>query len=181
MEHHMSKQAWQVDAAHSSVSFSVRHMVISKVRGHFSKWTAKLDYDTASPTAASVEVEIDAASIDTGVGDRDAHLKSPDFLDTAHFPTLTYKSKSVTAAGSDKLHVVGDLTLHGVTKEVVLEVEVGGQGKDPWGNVRTGFTARASLNRKEFGLAWNQALETGGVLVSEKIDLEIELQAIAGK
>jgi polyisoprenoid-binding protein YceI len=177
----MSKQSWQVDAAHSSVSFSVRHMVISKVRGKFGKWTAKLDLDTANLAAASVEVEIDAASIDTGVVDRDAHLRSPDFFDTAKFPTITYKSKSVKAAGAEALHVVGDLTLHGVTKEVALAVEVGGQGKDPWGNLRAGFTAKGSLNRKEFGLAWNQALETGGVLVAEKIELEIELQAIAGK
>jgi polyisoprenoid-binding protein YceI len=177
----MGTQTWQVDATHSSVSFSVRHMVISKVRGKFNKWTAKLDYDSANPSAASVAVEIDVASIDTGVTDRDAHLRSPDFFDAVKFPTLTYKSKSVAAVGSDGLHVVGDLTLHGVTKEVVLEVEVGGQGKDPWGNVRAGFTAKGSLNRKEFGLGWNQALETGGVLVAEKIDIEIELQAIAGK
>ena len=177
----MSKQSWQVDAAHSTVSFSVRHMVISKVKGKFAKWTAKLDLDTANLAAASVEVEIDAASIDTGVADRDAHLRSADFFDTAKYPTLTYKSRSVTAAGADKLQVVGDLTLHGVTREVALAVEVGGQGKDPWGNVRAGFTAKGSLNRKEFGLGWNQALETGGVLVAEKIDIEIELQAIAGK
>ena len=177
----MSKQSWQVDAAHSTVSFSVRHMVISKVKGRFAKWTAKLDLDTANLAAASVEVEVDAASVDTGVADRDTHLRSADFFDTAKYPTLTYKSRSVKQDGAEKLHVVGDLTMHGVTKEVALEVEVGGQGKDPWGNTRTGYTAKASLNRKEFGLGWNQALETGGVLVSEKIEIEIELQAILGK
>jgi polyisoprenoid-binding protein YceI len=174
----MGKQSFQVDAAHSAISFSVRHMVISKVKGKFAKWTAKLDLDAADLAAASVEVEIDAASIDTGVPDRDAHLRSADFFDTAKYPTLTYKSRGVKVLGPESLRVIGDLTLHGVTKEVDLEVELGGQGKDPWGNVRTGFTARASLNRKEFGLAWNQALETGGVLVSDKVEIEIELQAI---
>ena len=179
----MGKQSWQVDAAHSAVSFSVRHMVISKVKGRFAKWTAKLDLDTSDLTAASVEVEIDVASIDTGVPDRDAHLRSADFFDAAKYPTLTYRSRSVKQAGPEALHVVGDLTLHGVTKEVALEVELGGQGKDPWGNLRTGFTAKTSVNRKEFGLAWNQALETGGVLVAEKVEIEIELEAIqqAGK
>lgn len=174
----MAVSNWQVDSTHSSIGFSVRHMVISKVHGRFGKWTAELALDEADVTRSSVKVSIDAASIDTGVADRDAHLRSPDFFDVAKFPTLTFQSKRVEVVGDGELKVVGDLTLHGVTKEVALAVEQGGQGKDPWGNTRAGFTARGSLNRKEFGLAWNQALETGGLLVSEKVELSLELQAI---
>jgi polyisoprenoid-binding protein YceI len=175
----MTNETWQVDAAHSSVSFAVRHMVISKVRGRFTKWNAKLALDVANLSRSSVEVDIDAASIDSGVADRDAHLRSPDFLDAAKHPTLRYASRRVEVAGKDRLRVVGDLTIRGVTREVALDVEYGGLGKDPWGNLRAGFTAQASVNRKDFGLTWNQALETGGVLVADRVDIEIELQAVA--
>ncbi len=174
----MANENWQVDGAHSSVSLTVRHMVISKVRGHFTKWNAKLALDTADLTRSAVEVQIDAASIDTGVADRDNHLRSPDFLDAQKYPSLTYKSRRVEAVAPERLRVVGDLTIRNVTREVVLDVDYGGQGKDPWGNQRVGFTATASLNRKDFGLTWNQALETGGVLVADRVDIEIELQAI---
>ncbi|HUL59746.1 MAG TPA: YceI family protein [Anaeromyxobacteraceae bacterium] len=174
----MANESWQVDAAHSAVNLTVRHMVISKVRGRFTKWNAKLALDAADLGRSSVEVEIDAASIETGVADRDAHLRSPDFLDAQKFPTLRYRSRRVEAVSTERLRVVGDLTIRGVSREVVLDVEYGGQGKDPWGNQRAGFTATASLNRREFGLTWNQALETGGVLVADRVDVEIELQAI---
>jgi polyisoprenoid-binding protein YceI len=174
----MAQESWQVDGAHSAVNLAVRHMVISKVRGHFTKWNAKLQLDTAEPTRSTVEVEIEAASIETGVADRDTHLRSPDFLDAAKYPTLRYRSRRVEAASKDRLRVIGDLTIRDVTREVVLDVEYGGQGKDPWGNTRVGFTATASLNRKDFGLTWNQVLETGGVLVADRVDIEIELQAI---
>ena len=174
----MANESWQVDGAHSAVSLTVRHMVISKVRGRFTRWSAKLALDTADLARSAVEVEIDAASIDTGVADRDAHLRSPDFLDAQKYPSLRYRSRRVEALSKDRLRVVGDLTIRDVTREVVLEVEYGGQGKDPWGNQRVGFTATASLNRKDFGLTWNQALETGGVLVADRVDVEIELQAI---
>ena len=174
----MANETWQVDGAHSAVSLTVRHMVISKVRGRFSKWSAKLALDTADLARSSVDVEIDAASIDTGVADRDAHLRSPDFLDAQKYPTLRYRSRRVEALSEDHLRVVGDLTIRDVTREGVLDGESGGQGKDPWGNQRVGFTATASLNRKDFGLTWNQALETGGVLVADRVDVEIELQAI---
>jgi polyisoprenoid-binding protein YceI len=174
----MANENWQVDGAHSSVNLTVRHMVISKVRGHFAKWNAKLALDTADLTRSSVDVEIDAASIETGVADRDNHLRSPDFLDVQKYPALRYKSRRVEALSKERLRVVGDLTIRNVTREVVLDVEYGGQGKDPWGNQRIGFTATASLNRKDFGLTWNQALETGGVLVADRVDIEIELQAI---
>ena len=174
----MAQETWQVDGAHSAVNLAVRHMVISKVRGHFSKWSAKLQLDTADLPRSTVEVDIEAASIDTGVADRDTHLRSPDFLDAVKHPTLRYRSRRVEATSKDRLRVVGDLTIRDVTREAVLDVEYGGQGKDPWGNTRVGFTATASLNRKDFGLTWNQALETGGVLVADRVDIEIELQAI---
>ena len=174
----MAQETWQVDGAHSAVNLAVRHMVISKVRGHFSTWSAKLQLDTTELTRSTVEADIEAASIDTGVADRDTHLRSPDFLDAAKYPTLRYRSRRVEAVSKDRLRVTGDLTIRDVTREVVLDVEYGGQGKDPWGNTRVGFTATASLNRKDFGLTWNQALETGGVLVADRVDIEIELQAI---
>jgi polyisoprenoid-binding protein YceI len=174
----MAQQNWQVDGAHSAVNLTVRHMVISKVRGHFARWNAKLALDTANLARSAVEVDIEADSIVTGVADRDAHLKSADFLDAQKYPTLTYRSRRIEVVSKDRARVVGDLTIRGVTREVPLDVEVGGQGKDPWGNVRAGFSATASLNRKDFGLTWNQALETGGVLVADRVDIEIELQAI---
>jgi polyisoprenoid-binding protein YceI len=174
----MANETWQVDGAHSAVSLAVRHMVISKVRGRFTRWNAKLALDTADLSRSSVEVELDAASIDTGVADRDAHLRSADFLDAEKHPKLTYRSRRVDVVSKDRLRVTGDLTIRGVTREVVLDVEHGGQGKDPWGNQRIGFTATTSINRKDYGLVWNQALETGGVLVADRVDIEIELQAI---
>ncbi len=174
----MANENWQVDGAHSAVSLTVRHMVISKVRGRFGRWSAKLALDAENLARSAVEVEIEAASIDTGVADRDAHLRSPDFLDAERYPTLRYRSKRVEVLSPERLRVVGDLTIRNVTREVPLEVEYGGQGKDPWGNQRAGFTATASLNRKDFGLTWNQALETGGVLVADRVDVEIELQAV---
>ena len=131
-----------------------------------------------SGESSAVEAEIEAASIDTGGADRDEPLRSPDFLDAQKYPSLRYRSRRVEALSKDRLRVVGDLTIRDVTREVVLDVEYGGQGKDPWGNQRVGFTATASLNRKDFGLTWNQALETGGVLVADRVDVEIELQAI---
>ena len=174
----MANESWQVDGAHSAVNLGVRHMVISKVRGRFTRWSAKLALDTADLARSSVEVEIEAASIDTGIGDRDAHLRSADFLDAEKHPKLTYRSRRVEVVSKDRLRVLGDLTIRGVTREVVLDVEHGGQGKDPWGNQRVGFSATASLNRKDFGLVWNQALETGGLLVAERVDVEIEVEAI---
>ena len=174
----MANENWQVDGAHSAVNLTVRHMVISKVRGRFTKWNAKLALDTADLSRSAVEVYIEAASIDTGVADRDTHLRSADFLDAQKFPTLRYRSRRIEAPSKDRLRVIGDLTIRGVTREFVLDVEYGGQGKYPWGNQRAGFTATASINRKDFGLTWNQALETGGLLVADRVDIEIELQAI---
>jgi polyisoprenoid-binding protein YceI len=171
-------KSWNIDPAHSGVTFSVRHMVISKVRGRFAKFGGKLDLDDQDLTRSTLDVRIDAASIETGVADRDAHLRSADFLDVEKHPELAFTSKRIERVGDGRYRVVGDLTIRGTTREVPLEVEAGGTGKDPWGNERTGFSAHASIDRKEFGLQWNQALETGGVLVGERVDIEIELQAV---
>jgi polyisoprenoid-binding protein YceI len=169
---------WNIDLAHSAVTFAVKHMVISKVRGRFAKFSGTLLLDEKDLTRSSVDVHIDAASIDTGVADRDAHLRSPDFLDVAKYPELTFKSKRVERVGGDRYRVVGDLAIHGTTREVPLEVEAGGAGKDPWGNERAGYSARVQIDRKDFGLQWNQVLEAGGVLVGERIDIEIEVEAV---
>lgn len=174
----MALETWQVDAAHSGVHFTVRHMVIAKVRGRFTRWTAKLQLDPADLSRSSVEVEIDAKSIDTGEPDRDTHLRSPDFLSADKFPRLEYRSRRVQVLSPDRLRVTGELTIRDVSREVTLDVEYGGLGKDPWGNQRSGFTASTSVNRKDFGLTWNQALETGGVLVADRVDIEIEVEAI---
>lgn len=174
----MAATPWNVDAAHSSIHFSVRHMVIAKVHGRFAGWKADLKLDEQDLTKSSVDVRIDAATIETQVADRDAHLKSADFLDVAKHPEIRFTSKRVEAAGGG-YRVVGDLSIHGVTKEVALETEFAGTGKDPWGNRRAGFSAKTSIDRREFGLTWNAALETGGVLVGEKVEISIELEAIA--
>ena len=172
--------SWKIDASHTRAVFSVRHMMISNVHGQFHNVSGAVDFDEATPTRSSVDVQIDAASIDTNDERRDGHLKSPDFLDAGNFPYLTFKSTRVEGKG-DNFKVTGTLALHGVSKEVTLDVERTGSGKDPWGNQRQGFAAKGSLNRKEFGLGWNQALEAGGVLVGEKIELEIEVQALPAK
>jgi polyisoprenoid-binding protein YceI len=170
---------YTIDTTHSDVGFSVRHMVFAKVRGHFTKWTADLAFDPADPSKDAVNVSIDVGSIDTREAQRDGHLKSPDFLDAEKYPTITYKSTKVERAGDKKYAVMGDLTIHGVTKAVKLDVEELGGGKDPWGNQRVAFQAKTRVDRGEFGLKWNQALETGGVLVGEHIDIEIDIEAIA--
>ena len=174
----MSTERWEIDSSHSGIHFSVRHLVIAKVRGQFSRWTGAVQVPDGDFTRASLEVAIDAASIDTGVADRDAHLRSADFLDVERFPELTFTSTQVERAGQDRLRVNGQLTIKGVTRDVTLDVEHLGLAKDPWGNERAAFTARTSVDRREFGLTWNQALETGGVLVGERVDIEIEIQAV---
>lgn len=173
----MGTNLWDIDVSHSAIHFWVRHMVISKVHGRFAKWAGTVQLDEADLARSSVDVRIDAASIDTQVADRDTHLKSADFLDAAKFPEITYRSRKIEKAAGG-YRVTGDLTLHGVTREVVLEAEYAGTGKDPWGNQRAGFSAKAALDRREFGLVWNAALETGGVLVGEKVEITIELEAV---
>lgn len=174
----MSTERWQIDSSHSGIQFTVRHLVIAKVRGHFSRWTGWLEMPGSDFSRASLDVVIDASSIDTGVADRDAHLRSADFFDVERYPEITFKSTAVTKAAADRLRVTGALTVKGVTRDVVLDVEVLGQAKDPWGNERAAFSATTAIDRRGFGLTWNQVLETGGVMVGERIDIAIEIEAV---
>ncbi|MDQ2643324.1 MAG: YceI family protein [Myxococcota bacterium] len=175
----MTSNIWNVDNAHSGIHFSVRHMVVTKVRGRFTNWKANLDLGSREDLSdARVDVTIEAASIETGVADRDNHLRSADFLNAEAFPELRFQSKRITSTGKNALRVVGDLTIAGVTREIPLEVSYGGRAKDPWGNERVLFSAETTINREDFGLKWNQLLEAGGVLVGEKVEIEIELQAV---
>ena len=173
----MNPQTWKIDASHSGAHFSVRHMVVSKVRGRFSKFEGEIAFDEARPEQSKVAVVIDASSIDTGVAQRDDHLRSADFFDVAKFPTVTFTSTKIEKSYHGyKVH--GDLTLHGIKREVVLDAELLGIGKDPWGNRRVGLSAKAVLDRKDYGLNWNQLLEAGGVLVGDRVDIELEVQAV---
>ena len=174
----MTAKNWNIDAAHTGIGFSVRHMVVSKVRGRFGRYSGSVKLDDEDLTRSEVSVEIEAASLDTGVADRDTHLRSADFFDVERFPKLTFRSSRIEPRGGNRFKVTGDLTIRDVTREVELDVEYGGQAKDPWGNQRAGFLASTSIDRKDFGLRWNQMLETGGVLVGDRVDVEIELQLI---
>lgn len=170
---------WTIDPDHSNIGFKVKHLMVSNVKGNFEKHNGTVDINDKDITKSKVEVTIDTNSINTGVQKRDEHLRSADFFDVAKFPTMTFVSKKVAKAGKDNLKVTGDLTLHGVTKEVVLNVEgPSKESKDPWGNIRKGATATAKINRKDFGLNWNKALETGGVLVGEEITINLEIEMI---
>jgi polyisoprenoid-binding protein YceI len=169
---------WQIDSVHSRVAFSVRHMMISKVRGRFENFSGVIDFDENNPTDSTVNVEIEAASINTRAEDRDNHLRSADFLDVENHPTLTFVSKRVEVTSDNSGKLIGDLTVRGVTNEVVLDVEYAGQAKSPWGTTSAGFSATTTINRKDWGLEWNQTLETGGVLVGDKISIDIELELI---
>ena len=174
----MAAEQWNIDPAHSGAYFVVRHMVVSKVRGAFTRWNGTLTVDEERPENSRVEVHIDAASVDTRDPKRDAHLRSADFFDVERFPEVTFRSTRVASRGSDRLQVIGDLTIHGVTHSVTLDVDVLGRGKDPWGGERAGFSAKTAIHRGDFGLLWNQALETGGVLVGEKVEIELEVEAV---
>ncbi|HEX5773832.1 MAG TPA: YceI family protein [Geomobilimonas sp.] len=170
---------WTIDPDHSNIGFKVKHLMVSNVRGNFDKHTGVVDLNDKDITKSKVEVVIDTASINTNVQKRDEHLRSADFFDVAKYPTMTFVSKKVTKAGKDRLKVTGNLTLHGVTKEVVLEVEsISKESKDPWGNIRRGTTATTKINRKDFGLVWNAALETGGVTVGDEITITLEIEMI---
>ena len=177
----MATEKWDLDLVHSSINFTVRHLMVSKVHGRFANWSGTLSFDPSNPTSGQVDVQIDAASIDTRDAQRDGHLKSADFLETDAHPHITFKSTKVEKKSGNDYSVSGNLTIHGTTKPVVLDVEYSGYAKDPWGGERIGFSAHTSINRKDFGLAWNQALETGGILVGEKVEIQIELEAIKAK
>ncbi len=173
---------WQLDPAHSSVEFSVKHMMMTTVRGRFKELEATLTGDRDHPEDAGVEAKIAVRSIDTGVADRDAHLRSEDFFDADNHPWITFRSKGLEGdppkEEGDRFRLVGDLTMRGSTMEVVLDCEYEGRGTDPWGKTRAGFTFRTELDRQDWGLRWNQALETGGVLVANKVRVEGELQFV---
>jgi polyisoprenoid-binding protein YceI len=175
----MALERWKIDTNHSGIHFSVRHLMIARVRGEFARWSGSVLVPDGDFGRGSVEVVIEAASLETGVGERDAHLKSADFLDVASHPEITFTGKRVEVRAANCLRLFGDLTIRGAMHEVVLEVEPTGQIKDPWGSLRAGFTAKASVDRKEFGLVWNQVLEAGGVMVGERVDIEIEIEAVS--
>ena len=172
---------WRLDPTHSSVEFSVKHMMMTTVRGRFKTVNATLTGDEQHPEGCCVEAELDVESIDTGVADRDAHLKGPDFFDGATHPKIVFKSKRLEGAfdgEGDKFRVIGDLTMRGQTMEVVLDCRFEGRGKDPWGKERAGFSGHTELDRREWGLRWNQAIETGGVLVANRVRIEVEVQFV---
>jgi polyisoprenoid-binding protein YceI len=170
--------AWQIDQSHSEIQFSAKHLMISTVRGRFNSYTGTVEGDEANPTAAKVDVQIDASSLVTGDEKRDGHLRSPDFLDAEQFPYITFKSTRVQQIDSTHGKLVGNLTIRDVTKEVVLDFEYAGQAKTPWGTTSAGFNASTKINRKDWNLNWNVALETGGWLVGDTITINIELELV---
>lgn len=169
---------WNFDPTHSEIAFKVRHMMFSKVTGFFRSWDGEFHFDPETPENAKTTVHIDTTSIDTATADRDNHLRSGDFFDAENHPHLIFESTNFEGAGEGKMKVDGELTIRDVTRPVSLDVEFHGTGIDPWGNERVGFSASTSINRKDFGLTWNQALEAGGVLVGDKVEIEIEVQAV---
>ena len=172
---------WNIDATHSLIEFSAKHLMITTVKGRLADARGAIVVDEASPDKSSATVEFDAKSIDTRSEQRDEHLRSPDFLDVEKFPTISFTSRRVIGASAQPgagFKVVGDLTIHGVTKEVVLDATYEGRGRDPWGGERVSFSADTNIDRREFGLVWNAALETGGVLVSNDIRIHLEVQAV---
>ena len=174
-----SAAPWNIDADHSSVGFKVRHMMVSNVKGDFGKVVGVVDIDDKDLTKSKVEVTIETASINTGVTKRDEHLKSPDFFDVVKYPTMTFVSQKVKKNGNGKLKVTGLLTLHGKTNEVVLDVEGPTKAvKDPWGSTKRGATATTKINRKDFGLTYNAAIESGGVLVGEEVTIALEIELL---
>jgi polyisoprenoid-binding protein YceI len=170
---------WNLDPAHSGAEFKVKHMMISNVKGTFSGLSGVLTEHATDSTLSSVEASVDVTTVNTGDAQRDGHLKSADFFDAEKFPKLTFKSTKVTKKGEAEYAVIGDLTVHGVTNPVTFAVEgPSAPGKDPWGNTRIGLSATAKINRKDFGLSWNAALETGGFLVGEDVIITLEVQFI---
>lgn len=173
--------AWNIDTAHTQSGFSVKHLVISSVKGDFGKTAGIVNLDDADVTKSTVEATIDVSSINTRIADRDTHLKSPDFFDAAKFPTISFKSTKVEKAGDGKLKVTGDLTMKGVTKAVTLDVSgPTAEIKDPWGNTRRGLQARGKINRQDFGLTWSKVVEAGPV-VGDEVSIEIDAELVKAK
>jgi polyisoprenoid-binding protein YceI len=175
-----TRTTYRIDRAHSEVTFQVRHL-LTKVRGRFSDFDGTVEYDEESPEQSVVNVVIRAASIDTNERDRDAQLRSADFFDVEKFPTLTFRTIRIARRGKDHFDVTGELTIHGVTTPVTFEVDYLGKAKDPWGNERIAFEAATTINRRDFGLTWNAALETGGVLVGDEVKISLSVQAIPAR
>lgn len=173
-----ARSVWAVDPSHTLIEPSVRHMMFTTVKGRLRVLRGTIVTEDLDPRRSSVEVEIDAASIETGDPKRDAHLRSPDFLDVERFPTMTFKSTRVEPAEDGRLRVYGDLTIRGTTREVVLDAVMTGRGKNPYGQEVAGFAAETTISRRDFGMVWNVALETGGVLVSDEVRVAIELEAV---
>jgi polyisoprenoid-binding protein YceI len=170
---------WDIDPDHSNIGFKVRHLMVSNVKGNFDKHTGTVEINDKDITKSKVAITIDTNSINTNVQKRDDDLRSANFFDVAKYPTMTFVSKKMVKAGKGKLKVTGDLTIHGVTKEVVLDVEgPSAESKDPWGNIRRGASATTRINRKDFGLTWNKALETGGVVVGDEVTIMLEVEMI---
>lgn len=170
--------SWKLDTAHTQVQFAVRHLMISKVRGEFQKVNGTIDLDETNPSAASLDVQIETASVNTRDAQRDGHLRSPDFFNADVYPLMTFKSSAVNVTGANTARLTGDLTIRDITKPVTLDVEFLGKVKNPWGLTSAGFTARTTINREDWNLTWNVALETGGVLVGKDIEISIEAELI---
>ena len=175
----MSQSTWNLDPVHSAAEFKVRHMMIANVKGKFAGITGRLSLDESDLTQSRVKATIEAATVDTGNADRDTHLKSPDFFDVAQFPTLTFQSARIVRKDEDTLAVTGDLTIRGTTRQVTFEVEgPTPPNKDPWGNLRIGLSAVTKIDRKDFGLTWNAALEAGGILVGDQVTITLDVQFV---
>jgi polyisoprenoid-binding protein YceI len=170
--------SWNIDSAHSEVNFAVRHMMISNVRGQFQKVGGSVEFDEANPANTLVDVQIETASVNTREEKRDGHLKSPDFFDAEKYPYLTFKSKRIEMKDASHARLIGDLTIRDVTREVSLDVEYNGSAKSPWGTTSAGFSAKTSIKRKDWGLNWNVALETGGWLVGDDVHISVELEIV---
>jgi polyisoprenoid-binding protein YceI len=170
---------WTIDPAHTHVGFAIKHLMIATVRGRFMQVEGTVTVDESDPTTASIDITIPTASVSTGDEKRDAHLRSADFFDVERYPTMTFRSKRVESKSSEAFRVVGDLTIHGVTRQVALDVQMLGRAKDPWGKEHAAFEATTKIKRGDYGLIWNAALETGGVLVGDDVNISIEGQALS--
>jgi polyisoprenoid-binding protein YceI len=173
-----SPTTWAIDPAHSEVGFAVKHLMVATVKGVFRTFSGKIVLNEQNLAASSIEADIDVASIDTRQEQRDAHLRSADFFDAENFPTITFRSTKIERVRHGYLRAVGELTIRGVTREVVLDVEETGRGGDPWGGQRIGYSAVTKIKRDDFGLTWNQALETGGVMVSSEVKITLDVQVV---
>lgn len=169
---------WALDPTHSSVDFTIRHMMIAKVKGTFHTFTADIEADADDLSTAKISFEVDLASIDTRNADRDNHLRTGDFFEVEKYPKMTFKATNIKKTGSDTYDVTGDLTIKDVTRQETFHVTYEGSGKDPWGNERAGFSAEGKIDRSDYGLTWNAALETGGVLVGNEVKISLEIEAL---